>query len=244
MTDCAANAQVSVTLTPDPRSTDGSGATGALSCWHQIALGGGGSFPAPATAPVLQLLVPVPDGNADGLIEPDSTQIGYNATTGALEVSGYQAPSAADPEVLETVNFENGPQALDLTSCDPAADVLLSVYPIGDTQGGQAQGFLSCQAPPTLPYGLCASDPNATGGVVAALLTPPGTDGSGASFDLGCVCIPPYLGGPALDTAATVPQPDAASFWQTGQDDGEALGLMVGASTLNPLGRCVGEGAD
>ncbi|WP_295428182.1 hypothetical protein [uncultured Thiodictyon sp.] len=215
LTGCVADATVQL-------SVDAATSVGSLTCQASFPVGSEGSYPAASAPPTLTLVVPMAGGNTYNITAPnvqDSTQVGYVASTGLLTVNGYQIAAAFYP-------FQNGAQTLNTTACPTGTAVLLSVYPIGNN-AGQAQGFLSCQGQPTLPYGLCVGDPQATGGVVAALMTQPAADGSGATFDLGCVCIPSYLGGPSVPS-----DPDPAT--------GPSLlgGVLVGARSAYPNAQC------
>ena len=134
-------------------------------------------------------------------------------------VTGYgYSTSNSNP----TVAFANGVQALDMTTC-ATNTATLTVYPYrgtaGEQVGSQANGYLTCQSPPTLPYNVCTNDVQATGGVIAAITTAPAADGSGAQFVLGCACLPHVLGGPASGITTLG-------------------GVIVGATSLNPSGSC------
>ncbi|AUB82227.1 hypothetical protein [Candidatus Thiodictyon syntrophicum] len=212
LTECVADASVELSVNPGTSA-------GSLSCQPSFPVGSDGSYTAASTPPPLTVVVPMPGGNTYQIGAPnvqDAAQVGYDASTGLLTVNGYL-------HAATFYSFQNGTQTLNTTACPTGTAVLLSVYPIGDN-ATQAQGFLSCQGQPTLPYGLCVGDPQATGGVVAALMTQPAADGSGATFDLGCVCIPSYLGGPAA--------PDPTN--------GSSLlgGVLVGARAAYPNAQC------
>ena len=129
---------------------------------------------------------------------------------------GYYTPNGS-----QIAQFANGVQTLDMTTCATNA-ATLSAFPYsataGSTTGSEAFGYLTCQSPPTLPYNACTNDPQATGGVIAAITTAPAADGTGAQFELGCACIPNALGGPASGTSLG--------------------GVIVGATSLNPTASC------
>jgi hypothetical protein len=138
---------------------------------------------------------------------------------GYLMVNGYGYSTSTGNQITP---FANGVQVLDMTAC-ATNKATLTVYPNSSTAGtpigSQAYGYLTCQSPPTLPYNACTSDTQATGGVIAAIMTTAtASDGSGAQFQLGCACIPSYLGGPSSGT--------------------NLGGVIVGATSVNPTGSC------
>ena len=174
-------------------------------------MGASGSSAIPATVPTLTLVTPI-NSTDNTITAPDAAQVTLDAT-GLLTVTGYQVNSSAYP-------FANGTQTLDMTTCQSTGNITLTVYPVVTNQTS-ALGFLSCQSPPSLPYNLCTSDPDATGGVIAAVTgDPTATDGTGATFELGCVCIPSYL-----TTGGTSSGPTLG-------------GVFVGATSSNPTLQC------
>lgn len=186
-------------------------------------------IPVPTELPPLKLVII--DRNSNNIQAPDSTQITYTvsnnvyniSTFAYLYISGYKlSASSSHPG---NHNFVNGKQRLEVSSCPPNTSVLLTIYPMSSGEVN-ALGFLSCQANPTLPYNLCSNDLNATGGVVAAVLTEPTqANGSGATFDLGCVCNPSYLGGSYTEEAPEI-------------GPSKLHGVFVGARALYPDARC------
>jgi hypothetical protein len=170
---------------------------------------GAGSSVVPTTIPTLTLVTPMHSTDTT-ITKPSTEQVTLDAT-GLLTVTGYQVNSIA-------YSFKNGTQTLDMTTCTSNTAVNLVVYPVS-TNETSSLGFLSCQSPPSLPYNLCTSDPNATGGVIAAVTGAP-TDGASATFELGCVCIPSYLGGPSSTASGTLG------------------GVIVGATSSNPTLQC------
>ncbi|MCX7113110.1 MAG: hypothetical protein NTX45_23940 [Proteobacteria bacterium] len=154
-----------------------------------------------------------------------STSTGTNSTTttttvppGYLVVTGYGYSTSSGNQ---TPPFANGVQILDMTTCATNA-ATLTVYPYSGTAGAQtgseAYGYLTCQSPPTLPYNACTNDVQATGGLIVAVTTAPASDGTGAAFQIGCACIPSYLGGTGGGTSLG--------------------GVLVGATSINPTGSC------
>ena len=159
--------------------------------------------------PQMTLNSPIPNGTTSTSI---TVPPGYLMVTGY----GYYTPNGS-----QIAQFANGVQTLDMTTCATNA-ATLSAFPYsataGSTTGSEAFGYLTCQSPPTLPYNACTNDPQATGGVIAAITTAPAADGTGAQFELGCACIPNALGGPASGTSLG--------------------GVIVGATSLNPTASC------
>jgi len=160
--------------------------------------------------PQTTLNSPIPNGTTSTSI---TVPPGYLMVTGY----GYYTPNGS-----QIAQFANGVQTLDMTACATNA-ATLSAFPYsataGATTGSEAFGYLTCQSPPTLPYNACTNDPQATGGVIAAITTAPAADGTGAQFELGCACIPNALGGPATGKTTLG-------------------GVIVGATSLNPTASC------
>ena len=90
--------------------------------------------------------------------------------------------------------------------------------PAGGSIDSVASGYLTCQSTPSLPYNACVNDPQATGGVIVGITTAPIANGTGATFQLGCACIPSYLEGPVSGTSLG--------------------GVFVGATNTNLSGQC------
>lgn len=227
MTACPEGAGALLTINANPDNANAYGASGSLSCQtpaFPIAVSGSpipGSAPAINTfiTPMSNVSIYAPNNANDLSPAQIASLINYNATTGALTVNGYGYSTNSG---TQTVTFQNGSQTLDMTTCSPTSNVTLTVYPFqqtaGSALGSEANGYLTCQSPPTLPYNACTNDPQATGGLIVAVTTAPASDGTGAAFQIGCACIPSYLGG-------------------TG--GGTSLGnVFVGATSINPTGSC------
>jgi len=240
---CAPGAPMVITATPTSATTmDGSLSCGAVS--YPL---GGASVSGPDTAPLVNLIVasPIPATYGIEFVSPDASQIHYHSNFGLLRVDGYQGYSNIEGSILKPNQnrFTNAPLglALNLGDCAAGSEVNLYLYPMGGQTEQDAIGYLACaDGPPVMPYSLCTKDIQATGGIVVALTgAPTNADGSGATFDLGCVCIPSYLSGTATDYGAK-PKPDKPTFWKTGGTDasGQPNGLMVGATASNPKGLC------
>jgi hypothetical protein len=241
---CLAGATVVITATPTGFDT----MEGALSCdtgGGRLVGGAGGIAPAARPAVNLVLASAIPPNHGIGFAPPAAEHIGYDASTGLLTVTGYQgydnsSGTSAAPTNRTFSNAVSG-LSLDLTTCAEGSAANLYLYPMGGQTAEKAVGVLGCeQGPPAMPYSLCTNDLEATGGVIVALTKAPASDdGNGAEFDIGCACIPNYLGGPAIDTSATTPSPGNATFWQSSTDiSGNPVGLMVGATASNPHGLC------
>ncbi len=233
MSTCVPNASVTLNLTPNPTSTYASGASCSLSCSYQFGLDASGSSTAAATAPTVLVVAPLGSVNmGSATINPISS---YNRN-GMLSVTGYSSSyNNASGAQTSTGSLQNGTQTLDTTTCPTGTGVSFSFYPTGsqNISNPAGIGFLSCQAL-SLPYSLCTSDPQATGGVLAIITGAPTntTTGAGATIELACACIPPYLGGPPRNTSQV-------NFLQTGETpDDKPDGLMLGATSRSPLQQC------
>jgi hypothetical protein len=102
----------------------------------------------------------------------------------------------------------NGAQTIDMAQCIPDSVVL-----VGDSIANSDQTTptvnitLSCQPPPTaltnvaLDYSKCTNDKWASGGVYAAVTTPPNATGTVGEVTLACACVPSYLDGPQAASA-------------------------------------------
>ena len=213
MATCADNAYVVLTLTGE-----GADQQGSLSCINSVILGASGSSAIPPTAPTLTLVALTNSSITGAMTSPSTSQVSLDSN-GLLTVTGYQA-SGSNDGLYSVYSFYNGSQTLDTTTCTSNTAVILSVYPMV-ARATSALGFLSCQSPPSLPYVLCTNDPDATGGVIAAVTgAPTATDGDGATFELGCVCIPSYL-----TTGGTSSGPTLG-------------GVYVGATSSSPDSQC------
>ncbi|MFM8330080.1 MAG: hypothetical protein ACKN9T_00135 [Candidatus Methylumidiphilus sp.] len=226
MTTCPSGASANLFINANPNYGDGSQSSGALVCSEVFVptlSAASGTYPKPATQPAIATFnTAMPANSATAFRAPTNPAlasaglIGYSPTTGLLTVTGY---GYANANGTSTASFYNGPQTLDMTTCAPGSGVNLTVYPIqqtsGATPGSEALGYLTCQSPPTLPYNACTNDPNATGGIIAAVTA---ANGSSATFQLGCACVPSYLGGPSSGTTLG--------------------GVIVGATSTNPTAQC------
>ena len=252
MTTCPANAAALLTLTPNPTSTSAWGASCSLSCDNgvEVVLGASGSSTAVASpGPTPTLIAPLGTVNLSGgaviTFAPYSSSLGtksatstYNSSTGLLTVQGYKSTYTAPGQSassVATVYFQNGTQTLDTTTCPSGTNnVAFTFYPTSaqDNPDPSGIGFLSCQAL-TLPYSLCTSDQQATGGVLAIIQNPPPspTPGPAYAYELACACIPQYLGGPTIDTTAP-------NFLQTGGTAASPEGIMLGATSSQPTQAC------
>ena len=160
----------------------------------------------------------------------------YNSTTGVLTVTGYLYTYYYNGVAYSGYAdyFANGSQTINMTACEPNAQVTLTVTPPaspssypGVGQGGT--GSLTCTAPVTvsatsqltLNYSQCVSDPWAAGGVIIAVTSAPNSNtASGGAAQLACACIPSYLGGPS------------------GSSPSMLGGVVVGATSSSPNQTC------
>ncbi|RKT47618.1 hypothetical protein [Thiocapsa rosea] len=247
LTDCTAGSYVQLAVSVVDPADSNSPVTGALSC--------NAIFPVAETTPITNInstptitVIDTADtmSSSGPFSSPAASQILPVTSEGILTVTGYQGNghdySFTNGEALADPTNTTG-ISLDLTTCSEGSDVNLFLYPTISDSPAEAIGYLACAETPTapLPYSLCTNDVQATGGVVVALTGAPDSDGSGATFDVGCVCIPHYLGGIATGPRPVPPPQGTATFWQTssGTDaNGNPNGLMVGATATNPYGLC------
>ncbi|NCA68914.1 MAG: hypothetical protein EOM91_02200 [Sphingobacteriia bacterium] len=229
-TTCPAGSGVVITATPTGFDT----MRGDLSCAdttvpYYVTVAEGAMAPS-----VDMILASAPPKDSVGFAAPTAGQISYSANTGQLMVSGYQGTDTSGG-TMTSRSFVNATAGLtlDLTTCAEGSDVILYLYPTGGQTADKAVGVLACkQGAPVLPYSLCTKDTQATGGVILGL-TKDLNSSAVVEFDIGCACIPSYLGGTDPDTAVN------ATFWQTGSEtNGDPIGVMVGATASNPHGRC------
>lgn len=161
------------------------------------------------------------------------TSTGANA--GAYTINTYCITNASNN--IGTTNTSaptcttpaNGAQTINMTNC--LQDSLVTV---GGSIANSSQTpptvniTLGCQPNPTpsgvtLNYGNCTNDKWASGGVYAAVTTPPNSIGTVGEVVLACACVPSYLDGPQAS--------DASSANLLG-------GYVVGATSSSPSQQC------
>lgn len=123
----------------------------------------------------------------------------------------------------------NGAQTINMTQCLPDSLVFVGDSIADSNQTPPTVNInLACQPPPTptnvtLDYSNCTNDKWASGGVYAAVTTPPNNTGTVGEVVLACACVPSYLDGPQAS--------DASSANLLG-------GYVVGATSSSPSQQC------
>ena len=161
------------------------------------------------------------------------TSTGANA--GAYTINTYCITNASNN--IGTTNSSaptcttpaNGAQTINMTNCLQDSLVTVGSSIANSSQTPPAINItLGCQPNPTpsgvtLNYGSCTNDKWASGGVYAAVTTPPNNTGTVGEVVLACACVPSYLDGPQAS--------DASSANLLG-------GYVVGATSSSPSQQC------
>ena len=157
------------------------------------------------------------------------------ANAGAYTVNTYCITNASNN--IGTTNTSaptcttpaNGAQTINMTNCLQDSLVTVGSSIANSSQTPPAINItLGCQPNPTpsgvtLNYGNCTNDKWASGGVYAAVTTPPNNTGTVGEVVLACACVPSYLDGPQAS--------DASSANLLG-------GYVVGATSSSPSQQC------
>lgn len=164
--------------------------------------------------------------------ETGISYIATGANAGAYTINTYCITNASDTSNSNNPTCTtpaNGAQTIDMTNCLPD-----SLVTVGDSIANSSQTpptvniSLGCQPQPTpsgvtLQYSQCTNDKWATGGIYAAVTTPPNDTGTVGEVVLACACVPSYLDGPQ---ASSAPQANLLG------------GYVVGATSSSPSQQC------
>lgn len=151
---------------------------------------------------------------------------------GQLTLMTYCISLASDPTSNTTCTQPANLPYINVTNC--VQDSLIATQGYVDiswdsTDPPPVEFILTCQPQPTpltnvtLDYSQCTNDKWASGGVYAAITTPPNDLGTAGDVVLACACVPSYLDGPSASNAPT----------------GNLLGgYVVGATSSMPTQKC------
>lgn len=152
----------------------------------------------------------------------------YDKSTGILTINELWL-NPADNYVNSNEPWSEivtGPESINMTQCPEGSLVYVSDAVASYTEVSYT---LQCQPPPTaltniaLDYGSCTQDQYASGGVYAAVTTPPNDLGTVGDVVLACACVPSYLDGPSTSDATS---------------DNLLGGYVVGATSAKPNQTC------
>lgn len=198
-----------------------------------------GTYFAPTAEPgiippqALQTNNPTGTSPATWTITVPESGISYIATgpnAGAYTINTYCIANASDTSSTTCTSPANGAQTLNMTQCLPDSQVVVGDSIVDNTQTPPTVNInLACQPPPTpltnvtLNYSNCTNDQWASGGIYAAVTTPPNDTGTVGEVVLACACVPSYLDGPQ---ASSAPQANLLG------------GYVVGATSSSPSQQC------
>ena len=154
----------------------------------------------PITTPPITWTISIPESG-----------ISYNTAgpnAGVYTLNQYCITNTNDTSNTTCAAPANGVQTINMTQCPRDSLVF-----VGDAIADSVQTpptvniSLTCQPPPTpltnvtLDYSACTNDQWASGGIYAAVTTPPNDAGTAGEVILACACVPSYLDGPQASSA-------------------------------------------